>query len=316
MAIDLSALQLPQAVLTRSPGTTRSYRLDEEKARAALQAAREAGEPQDLLELSGVTARDMAQLQADRGQQGVITVISNYGSETFFHRDMPEVANQDGTYTVRGVKFSADELQEAKAVMQKAADSISAGPGRNTNLDYRNYAQMAIAQNAVDTYAASHFGKEQADVLSRAMGEYNEALVNMQNALLGSSEDTSAYYGKTHILSQDEADMLNAFKKELSALTGQSFRLSHAGDSGGYDQIATNRTRIEDISSLFAGADLTQSAGRNAAMQKYASLMRPVYLAQGISAADLNRVISQDTSKLLQGFDSILHAAVHVNLGA
>lgn len=309
--MDISGLQPPRAVLTRNENTKTAYRLDAEKARAAVTAARETETPKDLLEIAGVTARDLAQLARDNGQQGVITVLSNYNVDTFFRPEMPETANADGTYTVDGVGFSESALAQAKAVMRTAADSISAGPGKNTNLDYRNYAQMAIAQNAVDTYGASHLSAEQAQVLSRAMRGYNEALVNMQNAVLGTSPDTSSYYGRAHMLSQNEADMLNSFKQELSALTGRTFRPSRAGDSGGYDQIATNLTRIGDITSLLEKADLTNSSGRTQAMQQYSSLVRPAYLEQGIRSADLRSVMKEDTARLLAGFDRIVSASAH-----
>lgn len=89
---------------------------------------------------------------------------------------MPETANSDGTYTVGGFRFSAEELRRAKDVMRRAAGSVPAGPGKNTNLDHRNYAQMAVAQKAVEACRKEHLGDEQAGVPAAAMRAYSGRL--------------------------------------------------------------------------------------------------------------------------------------------
>lgn len=306
MAMDISSLGLPRAVIGRQESAKTGYKITSEQSKAMLIAAKDSGEIRDLFEASGESSAMAATMANAAG--GTVQRICNYSTDAFFRKDMPEQIDEDGGYTIRGVRFSEAELQQARNVLQAAADSITAGPGRNTNLDYRNYAQMAVAENAVSVYAKNSLNEDQQTVVNAAMREYNDGLRDMQDQLLGARTPTdgSVYYGSRRTLTQEDADLLTRLKTELSRLTGRQYSVSKAGDNAGYDQIATNKSLMEKIGTVFRNADLASTQGMRSALQSYANLVGPAYSAQGISSADLSRVISNDTASLQKMFTTIL----------
>lgn len=313
MGIDIASLGLSRATIGRSVPQKQTYKITSEQAKAALTKATEDGDVRDLLDASGGRTVDMDAMVKAAG--GRVQRLCNYSTSVFFQKEMPEQLDEDGGYTVSGVRFSEAELQQARGVLLAAADSITAGPGRNTNLDYRNYAQMAVAENAVGVYADGHLSEEQSAVVKNAMRDYNEGLMEMQDRLLGQRQPTDGteYYGSKRVMTQVDADLLNSLKAEISRLTGRQYKVSKAGDPGGYDQIATNRSLMTQISTLFSGANLSDAGVMQSTLQSYASLVRPAYSAQGIRNADLGRVIGNDTASLQSMFHAIL-AHSHRNI--
>lgn len=314
MAIDIMSLQTPAATLVHSDSAPASYRISADKVKADLQKAKENGEIKDLLQLSGKTPEDIKGIQTASGE---VRRLCNYSVDSFFTRDMPQVANGDGTYTIGGVNFTEEELVKARSVMKAATDGIGAGVGKNINLDYRNYAEMALAENAVNQYAKENLNEEQQKVVAKAMKEYNAGLLELQDGLLAKSsyikaegDKRSDYYGLTRILSEEDAAVFNKLKEELSKVTGKKYQPVKAGDVGGSMQVATNKDLIKNISDLFKNVDLSDKQAVNNAMKKYQELVRPANEANGVySLAESNRISGEDTKKFQKMLDKIAMAA-------
>lgn len=314
MSIDILSLHVPEATLIHKNTEPAAYRVDAEKLKQDLQKARENGEIKDLYEASGKSQAEIDKIHS-LGADGV-RHICNYSMSVFFSREMPQIANADGSYTIGGVSFAEDELMRVREVMKTAVEGIGLGPGKNINVDYRNYAQMALAENAVNHYAGQTLNKEQQGVVAKAMKEYNAGLMELQDNLLSNGKFTgnnygelSDYYGLSHVLSEEDAKQLNKMKAELSRLTGRKYQESEAGDVTGMTQIATNKTLTKQITDLFGSVDISDKEALGRAMRTYQDLMRPVYRASlmaspsradEISAADTKSFMAL-TEKIMAG---------------
>ena len=304
MAIDIMSLQVPTATLVNSNSAPAVYRVNSDKIREDLQKAKDDGNVKDLLQLSGRTADEINNLKAE-SPDGVKR-ICNYSLDSFFRKDMPQISNSDGSYTIGGVKFTEEELIMARDIMKTVADSISAGAGKNINLDYRNYAEMALAENAVSQFAKNNFDEEKQNVISKAMKEYNAGLMELQDELLSKREyvhndygKISDYYGLSRVMTESDAAAINKMKEEIGKLTGGSSHLSKAGDIMGMEQIATNKDLINNISETFRNVDLSDKEAVKNAMNKYQELVRPAYQAIDKSQAEAR--------KETEGFMSMLN---------
>ena len=261
---------------------------------ADLQKAKENGNVQDLLQLSGRTAEDIDAVKS--ASPDGVKRISNYSLSSFFTRDMPQISNADGSYTISGVNFTKEELVQLRDVMKTATDSISAGVGKNINLEYRNYAEMALAENAVNQYAKQTLNEEQQNVVAKAMQEYNAGLEELQNDFLAKGTyvqnnygEVSKYYGLSRDMTEEDAAALNRMKENLNKLTGGNYSPSKAGDATGIVQVATNKELIHNISNTFKEVDLSDKEAVSDALRKYQELMRPAYKAIGTSSTSLRK---------------------------
>jgi hypothetical protein len=309
MAIDILSLNIPEATLTRSDNTQPvAARLTSEKAKEILNTAKENGEIKDLLQLSGVEQNQVANLKKSSFERK-----SDYSVSAFFRADMPKQKNADGTYSISGVDFSEEELVKARTVMKAAVDGISAGSGKNSTLDYRNYAEMEIAESSVNQYAKDNFNEEQQKVIAKAMKEYNAGLEELQQQTLSNMNlvdnhygEISNYYGKSQIADQNLADAINNLKEKISKVTGQSFRKSEAGEVSGFVQTATNTELINNIKSVFSNIDINDEASVAKAMKQYQELVKPVYRANDpTNPGSVNRMLQSDTNAFTQMIEKI-----------
>ena len=117
-------------------------------------------------------------------------------SNSLFLSHTIPVANSEGNYIVDGVLFSKNELAQCRSIMQSAA----AGIETSGTVDYINYAQISIANRAIQTFASENLNKEQATVLTGAMQNYVEDILATEKTLLSGagyitsySEECSAY---------------------------------------------------------------------------------------------------------------------------
>ncbi|MCM1259075.1 MAG: hypothetical protein NC307_14665 [Roseburia sp.] len=234
----------------------------------------------DLLELSGKSQEDIKQIST-----GEVKRTGGYTLDAFFTKDMPMMTNEKGNYEIGRVEFTREELIQIRGVLKAATDGIGLGAGKNINLDYRDYAAMSLAENAVEDYAKSHFSEVRASVVSKTMKEYNAGLVELQDTYINASNTVkndygslSEYYGLKHKQTKEEADAFNKMKEELSKITGMPYNKSVPGD-GGLIQTATNVELIGEISDIFKNVDLTDAAAVEKAMEKYQQLVRPAYQA-------------------------------------
>lgn len=140
---------------------------------------------------------------------------------------MPKMTNADGSYSIGNVMFTEEELVKARNVMQTAAKQINGDAGIKSNLDYKDYAMMALAEKAVGDYAKEHFNEAQQQVIADAVKSYNEGLGNLQRDVIrngsygeNSSAKSGTYYGLSPVLSQTQADAMNRLKEEISRVSG------------------------------------------------------------------------------------------------
>ncbi len=307
MAINILSLNTPEATLIKPANAPISYRIDQNKIKADLQRAKENGEIKDLLQLSGVAQEKISSMKkADNVQR------TDYSVDAFFRKDMPKIQNEDGTYSVGGAAFTTEELEKARTVMKAAADEISAGPGKGTTLDYRDYASMAIAEASVNRFAQENFNEDQQKVIAKAMKEYNEGLEELQEDAFSNMKlvkndygNLSNYYGLSQVLDQNQADVLNKMKEELSKITGRQYTKSVAGVTTGVVQAATNTELISNVKTVFSDIDLSDKDAVDSAMKKYRALVKPAYLANGADSRSVNRMLQNDTDSFAAMIEKI-----------
>lgn len=316
MAINLFALNCTEVTTLERPQTQPvSYRLNTDKIKENWEQIK--SESMNLVQISKEAGTYESSLSVeDIKNLGEVRQNScNYSLDAFFRKDMPKITT-DGGYLVGGASFSKEELEQCRMVMKAAADSIGCGIGKNTNIDYENYAQMGLAVSSVRAYASENLTEEQAAVVNRAMQEYNEALINLEKETMSTDdykdsnyEGLSEYYGKVRVLDEGEIDALNKLKEEMSRITGRYYAPSQIGMTA-VVQSATNKELIGEITDLFSNMDTTNEESVNAAMKKYKELVAPAYTASGIDDkhGGLTRVLNDDLLTFKKQMSDILMA--------
>lgn len=310
MAINLMALNAKEiTTFTRSQIEPATYRLNTDKIKENWDKLK--ANSQDLVEIS--TSLDIEGLDISGGLK---RTGCNYSLDAFFRTDMPQITT-DGGYQVGGVYFSKEELEQCRMVMKTATDNMTCGIGRNANLDYENYAQMGIAAGTVKKYAAENLTEEQAAVVNKAMQEYNEALVNMEQDMMSDGtyldspyEGLNEYYGKVHLLNDSEIEAINNLKKELGKLTGRYYEPTTSGAIS-VVQTATNKELIGNITDLFSNLDYSDEEAVNKAMEQYKRWMTPAYTAAGMNDlhGSLTRVLNEDVAGFRKQIENVLMAS-------
>lgn len=305
MAINLYMHNMSEATLVRQPISKQNVRLNLDKVKANWEQLKSESKP--MVEISPEAVAKLKTTGSVR-QNGC-----NYSLDAFFQKDMPKITT-DGGYVVEGVSFTKEELEKCRMVMKTAVEGISSGVG---NLDYENYARMGIAVNSVQSYADANFSEEQAEVINRAMNEYNDALIKAEQDIMsdGTYIDSdfgavSDYYGKAHVLSEGELKALNDLKEELAEITGRTYKKSESGLAV-LVQSATNTKLTTEIKDMFAGVDMSDKDALNKAFAKYKELMKPVYTAYGMNdnRGGLTKVLNQDVESFSDQISNILAAA-------
>ncbi|MBR2927783.1 MAG: hypothetical protein IKC24_01340 [Oscillospiraceae bacterium] len=223
-------------------------------------------------------------------------------SNSLFLSHTIPVANSEGNYIVDGVLFSKNELAQCRSIMQSAA----AGIETSGTVDYINYAQISIANRAIQTFASENLNKEQATVLTGAMQNYVEDILATEKTLLSGagyitsySGECSAYYGTQKSYTDTEIKVINDLIDEMNRVSGSN--KAHVESSfTSTIASATNKSVINSISDLFSTTDLSNSAAIDQVMTQYRSIMTPVYLASGISNehGSLTRVLDNNVARL------------------
>ena len=290
MAINISALNgieiIPEMIVR--PETAEMFKHDASEIRDKFVQAKENSQIIDLVELSGVNQDELNSITCENGAK---RTGASYSIDSFFRKDLPQLKNGDGTYTIAGVKFSEDELVRARNAMKESVSELQ----NKVTLDYSDYAKMTIAESAVNSFAKENFSKEQQNVIAKAMKEYNAGLEERQAKSLAKSNvvdndygELSKYYGKSQIIDQSLAEELNKLKDEISRLTGRKFSKTVAGEAPGTISSATNRELINTIKDTFSNVNFDDENEVNSAMKKYRELMRPAYKAGGYIERDDN----------------------------
>lgn len=315
MAINILGLNATEATLVKNASPIRSYRLgNQDKIKNELNQAKENGKMKDLLQLSGI---DSLKINSMANESGPRKTGADYSVDAFFRKDMPQMKNGDGSYSIAGVNFSEDELQKVRNYMKAAVEEL---PGGGT-LEYSDYAKMAIAENSVNSFAKDNFSEEQQKVIVTAMKEYNAGLEELQEQILSKENvvsnnygELSNYYGKSIKMDQGMVDNINKLKEEISCITGRKYKKSEVGDAPGIICAATNKDLIKDIKNTFSNIDFNDESAVNDAMNKYRQLIRPAYDASDRLMRDDN-LLYDDTdtfTKLIEKMKMSL-SATHID---
>lgn len=266
--------------------------------------------------------KDLTQiLQENAAQLSENTAAQNRTSvdavSPFFASSLPK-ANADGSYTIDGVSFSAQELQRCRAVMQEAV----AGIETEGTVDYIHHAQMRIATQAVRTFAEESLNEAQADILLREMQDYCERILSNEEKILSDgsyiSADTgeiSAYYGVQKTYTDAEIQAINDLIDEMNRVSGS--KKAHVGkEFTATVSSATNASVLRSMDTLFANLDVGDSMAVQQAMEQYKALVAPIYRANGIDDTHgaLTRVLSKDVTKLTELIDNIAARGNHAVL--
>lgn len=298
MAINISSLNATEVTFVKRDNPLQEYnstKVSEFDIKGKLEDAVKLGHVSNLLDVSGVDT-----LSITANPDGPRRNTANYSVDAFFRKDMPKIQNGDGTYNISGVRFTEDELVKARNFMKATASELKRG-----TLDYSDYAKMAIAENAVNSFAKDNFSIEQQEVLSKAMKEYNEGLLEDQKRSMSIGDvvsndwgELSNYYGKSERLDQARADALNKMKEEMSRLIGEPLPKAKAGDVIGIITSATNADLISKVKDTFSNINFNDKDEIDEAMQKYRELMRPAYKA--------GHYIEHDDGALYRDTDSFM----------
>ncbi len=313
MAINLFSLNKPEAALVRPQIQPASYRLNADSIKENWGQIKTESKKLGEISKDGVYYERGVSLEGLKHVGELDRSYCNYSSEVFFRNNTPQ-AGADGKVMISGVSFSKEEVEQCRVMLQAAADSIGCGMGKGTNIDYRNYAQMGIAESSVKAYAGKHLTEEQAAVVNKAMLEYNKALIDMEKQLFSEGnyvqsdyENQSDYYGTLRLLTDGEIEALNKIKEELGRITGRYYEPSVKGATAVVCS-ATNEKLIGKITDLFKNMDIMDEQSVNAAVEKYKEWMRPAYIAYGMNDThgSLTRVLNQEAENFKKQISGLL----------
>ena len=309
MAIDLTTLNTTEIIPQKVYNSYNSYKADQNKIRENWEEKKASAT--DLIEESKKNGsyRESASLEG----AGVIGITAgkgaycNYSLDAFFRKDMPLLSDDNGNFTVGGATFTREELEECRAVMKAAVDGIGCGIGKNTNIDYRNYAEMEIAAGGVRAYASENLTEKQAAVVNKAMKEYNDALIKHEKDMLEragtidiSGSDVSKYYGKAQPIPKEMLDRIHSFNSNSKL---------NSGDVGTI-QSATNEDLISKIRDMFSKLDYSDSSSLDTVSEKYKEYITPAKMSLGVSSA--NGYLSQALNQDILGFQSLFKNMMNV----
>lgn len=309
MAIDLTTLNTTEIIPQKVYNLNNSYKADQNKIRENWEEKKATAI--DLIEESkkNGTYRESALLEGT-GVSGLTAgkgAYCNYSLDAFFRKDMPLLSDDNGNFTVGGATFTREELEECRAVMKAAVDGIGCGIGKNTNIDYRNYAEMEIAAGGVRAYASENLTEKQAAVVNKAMKEYNDALIKHEKDTLEragtidiSGSDVSKYYGKAQPIPKEMLDRIHSFNSNSKL---------NSGDVGTI-QSATNEDLISKIRDMFSKLDYSDSSSLDTVSEKYKEYITPAKMSLGVSSA--NGYLSQALNQDILGFQSLFKNMMNV----
>ena len=229
-------------------------------------------------------------------------------SEIFYNSYLLKTSS-DRSYEIDGVAFSAEEIDAVRSVVQNAVSPLSGG---KLYYDYKDYAQMGIAENSVAKYAAENLTEEQAEVVNKSLSGYISGLLDKQEDWINSEcyiDDTkgvgdtgemNTYYGirmNPSIMSQRLREQLEEDIAKVNAkLTGvYSYRQHTNSNTEGFIYCASNKDLAGSIRSLFAGTDIMNASQLADAFKEYKNMMTAAYRAVGFGRTT-NDMLKDDTN--------------------
>ena len=218
----------------------------------------------------------------------------NHPVSALYRNDIAIRKNAEDGYRIGQVEFTEEEFLSARNLMTEVGSQLKTG-----YLSYRDYAKMEMAEKVVEYCAAGSFSKEQAEVIGRAMRDYNDKLIRRQNDLLANrdyieNEDTESgkYFGVQVSISKEAKDLFN-----------MNPNLNYSSTD-----IATNKHLIDTIRDSIRVIDISDKSDVSKIKSAYQSIMEPVYRSRHPfqSVRDREAVedaLSRDVDDLLKMID-------------
>ena len=212
----------------------------------------------------------------------------NHPVSHLYRNDIPINKNENGVYKIGRVEFSGKEYEDARNLISDVTSQLKDG-----FLSYRDYAKMTLAEKTVDTLASERFTEEQAQIISRAIRDYNNVIVKKQTDMLNGRDvtrndnpESGKYFGVQVSISKEARELFN-----------MSSNLQYAGTD-----IATNQELIDTLRNRIRNLDITDDDKVNEFRAFYRNTMKPVYSTQYPfqRSADVEDVISRDVEELMK----------------
>lgn len=92
----------------------------------------------------------------------------SHAASFFFASKLDVSPNEDGNITVMNTKFSKDDFQTCRDLIQSMRSDVKT----KSFLDYDDYAKLSLMNNIVTTYTKTHLNEEQTKVLISAVNDY------------------------------------------------------------------------------------------------------------------------------------------------
>ena len=286
--MDLFSLDASPAKLVKSQVKVNYSKLDPEKLRQSVKTLNESKNLIDSDEVMGKLDTSSNELLQDSKISHAATV--------FFESKLDVCPDEDGNITVMDAKFSKDEFQNCRNLIQSMRSDVKT----KSFLDYDDYAKQSLMNNIVTTYGKTHLNEEQTKVLTSAVNDYinsqqDLATENSSKETISSFSGIKDYYGKSNIISKELASNLNESFNKIGLKSNIK-----EGTETVLPQ-ATNEDVINSITSLFANVDLNDPDELDKALSSYQELLKPVYstLNAGISDKDLNNLVQSKSNDLI-----------------
>lgn len=300
--MDLFSLDASPAKLVKSQVKVNYSKLDPEKLRQSVKTLNESKNLIDSDEVMGKLDTSSNELLKDSKISHAATV--------FFESKLDVCPDEDGNITVMDTKFSKDEFQNCRDLIQSMRSDVKT----KSFLDYDDYAKQSLMNNIVTTYGKTHLNEEQTKVLTSAVNDYinsqqDLATENSSKETISSFSGIKDYYGKSNIISKELASNINESFNKIGLKSNIK-----EGTETVLPQ-ATNEDVINSITSLFSNVDLNDPDELDKALSSYQELLKPVYstLNVGISDKDLNNLVqskSNDLMNLVNKYRSYMNPSI------
>lgn len=286
--MDLFSLDASPAKLVKSQTKVNYTKLDPEKLR---QSVKTLNESKNLIASDEV----MGKLDTSSNELLKDSKIS-HAATVFFESKLDVCPDEDGNITVMDTKFSKDEFQNCRDLIQNMRSDVKT----KSFLDYDDYAKQSLMNNIVTTYGKTHLNEDQTKVLTSAVNDYinsqqDLATENSSKETISSFSGIKDYYGKSNIISKELASNINESFNKIGLKSNIK-----EGTETVLPQ-ATNEDVINSITSLFSNVDLNDPGELDKALSSYQELLKPVYstLNAGISDKDLNNLVLSKSNDLM-----------------
>ncbi len=212
---------------------------------------------------------------------------NNHSVSSLYNTEIPVSKNAEGAYKIGGVSFTEEEFTAARELVTDTSSQFKTG-----YLSYRDYTKMEVAQKVVDKRAAKGFSADQAQVISRAMKDYNNSLVKRQNEMLS---------GRT-IRANEDTESGRYFGVEVmvpGSVTGSGTPRFASTD------IATDKELVKKLQDSIRGVDISDKNAKADLKALYQNVMKPVYGAQYPfqRESDINDALDRDVKELIALMD-------------